>query len=1207
MNTDDGALDFDVYFNNKGFNKAVDESEKRVKGFSSAVVAEGEKIDDAFKITAENIRIQKDVIAKLETEIGNLNIEISKLPAGSKGQVELKKQASQLTAELTAEKVALKQLEAEVKQTETAHVSFRTQLRNAREDLIRMEQAGLRGSDAYNALQKKLGDLKDAMDDAQQQAAVLANDERGFQGVISTLSGVTGAMSAAQGAVGLFAGENENLQKIMLKVQSLMAITIGLQQVAQTLNKDSYFRIVMLTKAKEMWAVANLKVATTLGISTAAAQALMATLTLGLSVAITAIIVGLSKLASRAAEARKEAKAFNEAVADSAFKSIASVHQLSVEWTSLGNNIKAKEKFIEENAEKFKELGASVKSVQEAEKLLVDQKDSFISSLILRARAMAATEFAAQKYKEALQKQLQLEETPKTKTVEHTSINPRTGTINSWTTTKENKDYAKIESEKNKLEAEGLKLFQMAAEFTQKEKQILENLGISNNEIVEGSIKALEDSISKLQERYKKAATDKERGEILKELNAQKALLDKMDKSDDKAKDTKAEEEKARTKALKEYDDQLKEQLDNANSVLEKLDILKKMRQGLGDDKSELGKGKASILGDADKDVAKEVRDQTKQLLNDYATYLGRKIKLQKDYNDEMILLQKQLDAETNPEEKARIQGAMNNRTDSFNRSMKYGGDTDYESMLREYGSFEQKKQMIIDDFEQKRKKAQEAGNEELAQQLAKAQEKAISGLAVDELVGTEAWSNLFGNLDELTTQQIDILLQEIETKFSQLSVKFDPVDLKAIQEKLREAKQMLYQDNPFKQLGIAIKATFLSGAKDSKTAATDIKKNWKNLAEATEGSFKFVQDAIGSAEFLKEAIGEVGATAITSLATIATVAVTVSAAIKTAEKSSVILAIIQAALIVIQAVANVFKSIFAKHDKDIEKQIEKHKAAVEGLKDAYEDLERAVEKALGGDTYQKQQQMIKNLEKQREQYLAMIAAERSKKKADNGKIDEYLDAYKGAGRQIEDILAEITNDILQTTAKDFADQLGNAIADAFGKGEDAALAFGETVNDIMKNAILNQLKKNFLEKQLQGALDDLYKSMGYWEGDTFVFDGLTAEEQQKFKDKVAQIGQNFTSALDLYSDLFKGLTDQANTSLSGGIQSVSEETASILAGQVNAIRISQIEAITVLRDQLQALNDIRNNTAMQVSKLIEIINIMRSSQTDPLRGQGIM
>ena len=118
------------------------------------------------------------------------------------------------------------------------------------------------------------------------------------------------------------------------------------------------------------------------------------------------------------------------------------------------------------------------------------------------------------------------------------------------------------------------------------------------------------------------------------------------------------------------------------------------------------------------------------------------------------------------------------------------------------------------------------------------------------------------------------------------------------------------------------------------------------------------------------------------------------------------------------------------------------------------------------------------------------------------------------------------SEEILKKNAKYCSDQLGDAIVEAFGKGEDAATAFGETADSLMKQAGLNQLKKNFLEKQLQGALDGLEKSMGYWNGDTFVFDGLTPEEQARFKNQISSIGKNSTQALGLYEDLFKDLKD---------------------------------------------------------------------------------
>ena len=139
------------------------------------------------------------------------------------------------------------------KKNETAQVSIRTRLRQLREELVAMEAAGLRGTAQYEAMREEAANLTDAWSDATAQANVLAHDQRGMQGLISGLSGVSGAFAAAQGTIALFAGENEDLQKIMLKVQSLMSITMGLQQVQQALDKDSAFTLVTLNGLKEWW------------------------------------------------------------------------------------------------------------------------------------------------------------------------------------------------------------------------------------------------------------------------------------------------------------------------------------------------------------------------------------------------------------------------------------------------------------------------------------------------------------------------------------------------------------------------------------------------------------------------------------------------------------------------------------------------------------------------------------------------------------------------------------------------------------------------------------------------------------------------------------------------------------------------------------------------------------------------------------------
>ena len=165
----------------------------------------------------------------------------------------MNKEVAKTADALAAEERRVKEQTSEIQKNEQAHTSLRQRLKEVKMELVEMEAAGQRGSAQYQALQEEAAKLTDAWADAQAQANILAHDQRGLQGVISGLSGVSGAFAAAQGAVGLFAGENEELQSIMLKVQSLMAITMGLQQVQQTLNKDSAFSLVTLNSLKKVW------------------------------------------------------------------------------------------------------------------------------------------------------------------------------------------------------------------------------------------------------------------------------------------------------------------------------------------------------------------------------------------------------------------------------------------------------------------------------------------------------------------------------------------------------------------------------------------------------------------------------------------------------------------------------------------------------------------------------------------------------------------------------------------------------------------------------------------------------------------------------------------------------------------------------------------------------------------------------------------
>ena len=1178
MNTDNGSLEFESAIDNDLLDKAIDQSVKKMEGMADSFVKAGDAMDDAMKITTRNIEIQKKVIADLERQIFDLNQQIDGLKPGT-AQDELRRQAEEATKELNAEKDALKMMIAQVKANETAQVSLRTRIRELTEDLVNLEAAGKRETDLYREKQTELAKLTDAYQDARDQARRMASDTAVFEGILSGLTGITGAASAAQGAIGLFAGENENLQKIMLKVQSLMSITIGLQQVENALNKDSSFMLNVVAKAKTGLATATTRLGTALGLTNIQAKALMATLTLGLSVAITAVIALIdhfNKKAKEKAEAleaiKKQTEDFQKSVADNAVVAIAAVTELSQAWDKLGDNLKAKERFLVENADLIGKLGVAVNDVTDAEKIFQNNAEVYVKAQMAKARADAYRSLQQENLKKAIQLQQEIDAMPDTHQVkvyggpaygtagvQMAHMETRSGNPEKDQKKKELDDLTKTITDgftkATEAEKEGLRMLQEAG--------LLTTGGSGKPTGGKDPVTTFKDQLSQIRAQYEEfnrwiGSSDKivrdaakdQFADLLKEGASYLAYLENQRAAIMQISNRTAEQEyhlmelnsaiaqETTRTVIADFSTALQDQLSKADDVIAKLDIIREKRDQIDDNDPDAA-GMKDVLNKAEQDVTGQIRAQ-------------------------------------------------------------------YDQMLTEYGTFEQRKQAIIDEYEEKRRIARQQGDEEMIKALNEAQAKALSSLASEDLMSSDTWSMLFGNLDELTANQIDTLVSEIETKFDSLSGIFDPVDLQAIRSKLNEAKAILIQDNPFKQIGVSIKAIFKDAGDDSKDSAAKIKKNWKNLAEATDKSFEFVTDAIDSCEFLKDAIGDVGATAISSLATIAATSIAVATAIKTAENSSVILAIIQAALTVIQAVIAVVKSILGNQDKQFEEKIKSWKSSVEDLKNAYTQLSWEIEHTLGAAVYEQQRQAIANMQMQQYYLRQMIAAENAKKKSDNDKLREYREQIADLDRDIADMLDDITEDILQTTAKDFADELGDALAEAFGKGKDAAEDFEKTVNEVLRHAVLNQLKKRFLEQGLQAALDNLERSMGYWDGNNFVFDGLSQTEIDAFKSQVNAVGDQFQKALEAYKDVFNEMTGDEEGLTGSGIKSVTEETASILVGQIDAIRINQMETVEMIRQQLFFLSNIDQNTGVASRTLARIETLVEALGADNLRGQGL-
>ncbi|MCC8095376.1 MAG: hypothetical protein LIP05_08470 [Tannerellaceae bacterium] len=308
-----------------------------------------------------------------------------------------------------------------------------------------------------------------------------------------------------------------------------------------TLNKDSAFRIVTLTKAKNAFAAANTRLAVSLGISNLAAKALMATLTLGLSVAIGAVIYLWDQFSSKQSKAKKEFEDFAQKVSQSSGSIVTDFKKMATEWEKLGDSLEEKQKYIDDNQEAFNKLGVKINEVVDAESLFIDNQAAFIESIMLKAKAAAAMEMATDKYKVAIEKQLQADKM--SDTVTHYGTYGTYG--GSYSYEVENTKKTKTQKKADEASAEADSYILASLSFSQEATEKLAAAGTkTTEEIIEGSVAALEKTIANKKKALKDLTDPADYQRALKEIEAEQKKLDALT-GDDKKK-TKPKQEKVK-------------------------------------------------------------------------------------------------------------------------------------------------------------------------------------------------------------------------------------------------------------------------------------------------------------------------------------------------------------------------------------------------------------------------------------------------------------------------------------------------------------------------------------------------------------------------------------------------------------------------------------------------------------------------------------
>lgn len=256
-------------------------------------------------------------------------------------------------------------------------------------------------------------------------------------------------------------------------------------------------------------------------------------------------------------------------------------------------------------------------------------------------------------------------------------------------------------------------------------------------------------------------------------------------------------------------------------------------------------------------------------------------------------------------------------------------------------------------------------------------------------------------------------------------------------------------------------------------------------------------------------------------------------------------------------------------------------------------------------------QEQLSELEKQRQ-------AEIDKKKTDDSKVADYENQIAEMKQQIKDFAEETAESLYGINLKDWASQLGDALYEAWQKGEDGAEAFKNKVADIMGDVMNSILKISILEpamQQLQKMLFGEDGMSGYF-GKDFSLDEKELESVADYLMGVSEKTDDYYSMLDKlnnymekkYGISMKEEEEDSGSGLSKGIQNVTENTANLLASYINAIRADVsvkreyvrrlVEELfpaynVIAQAQLQQLTMIQINTAKNVEFVEEIRDIL--------------
>lgn len=1147
--------DFDVSTDTKGFddlNRKYEEATRKLKDYEQQMqnyqrVIEQLKvsngiIDGARQIT-EELNNATDVFVEQQLKVKGLSDEIKKLNKSYLSLSDADKNSQKGSNILT-------DLKEKTRQHALENEALK-RLRKEYSDNIKIEGAA---SDSLVALRKQLSLLNaeyDRLSATDRKATVGTNLQKQIQALNTEISSAEQATGRYQRNVGNYAsswnGLSVSVQQVARELPSLavgwntffLAISNNLPMLADELKKAAAeykaFKMAVAAGNNDVAKVAPVWKQLITSIFSWQ-TALVAAITL-LSVYGKDIIEWTKKL-FRAGEAIKNTKQLQDELNQSFSKNSGELSKLIIQfksyqrqWKELAGNLQEQQKFIEKNKDAFDSMGVSIKSVRDAENLFVDNTDNFINSLKLRAQATAAQDLAAEEYKKAIQKEIEADkirekasETRKKQEIDATGViqDTRFGNIKSH----------------QQLVEDRAKSFDHEAEAVDRDAQALKRNADAYFELGKAKEQAADDLLSS-------------------------SGIEKYDKyEEDRLKKAQQETERQKKEAEKQ-----KEIQERVNQQL--LDLQNKNQQSrinLMEEGSD--KRIAQIEYDYDREI-EAIRKREKE----WREAQGGKLTQEQTVEIKTAITQAQATRMRSTQE------AENEQIEAQRKAM-----NDY---LKEYGTYQDKKMALAAEYGQKIAFAETEGEKLI---LGKEWDKQLSDLEIKSGNTANAIIALFGDMKDKTLKELIVISTKgkealeflksgewDESKGKELGITQEQFDLWSDMPEImdRAGKSVESTNEKVDELRPAFdKVT--EGVRRFFAAGDDPKKLTESLQLINEG----VNEVMTSVQFLSNTFGKLGDSfggAFNDIAEGLNMAMdAVNSAMQGAQAGAMFGPIGASAGAAIGVVTSLASSIAKIHDKKNEKRIQRLQDQIDVLDASYEKLGRSIEKAYSTDASKLINQQNKLLEQQKVIIQQQIEEERNKKKTDDDRIKDWQKQLEDINAQLEDNKEKAVEAITGTDVMSAIDEFAQAYSEAWATGTDAAEASTKIVQNLIKTAIIE-----FLKKKLSPSVEEFMKKMADYMSDGIVSPWEEAE-LNKLKEKMDAEAQKVFDTSSKYFQEDKN-DKYEQTATSGGFEKMSQDSADELNGRFTALQMTGEEILLFLQGSEQFLSLLYIKASMDV------------------------